>query len=152
MRREVESLGTELLEPLPRLEKGQALLLRLAEPLEAYVFGLGPRWVRHVRHWHKYAEAHLPWEKAFRFRGPSGPTGAVADNLLEFRRELLRCDPLVASHHLANADFSRWIDGVLQDDRLASIVRAIEERFDSNRSIEGLRREIIEAVENRYLT
>ncbi len=151
MRSEVESLGTELMEPLPRLEKGQALLLRLAEPLEAHVFGLGPRWVRHVRHWHKYAEAHLPWEKAFRFRGPSGPTGAVADNLLEFRRELLRCDHLVASHHLANADFSRWIDGVLQDDRLASIVRAIEERFDSNRSIEGLRREIIEAVENRYL-
>jgi len=82
---------------------------------------------------------------------PFWADGAVADNLLEFRRELLRCDHLVASHHLANADFSRWIDGVLQDGRLASIVRAIEERFDSNRSIEGLRREIIEAVENRYL-
>jgi hypothetical protein len=152
MRSEIESLGSALAEPLPRLTKGQALLLRLAEPSEAFVFDLGPRWVRHVRHWHKYAEAHLPWEKAFRFRGPSGPTGAVADNLLEFRRELLRSDSLVVSHHLANADFSRWIEGVLQDEKLAGIVKAVEERFDHSRSIEGLRREIIEAVENRYLT
>ena len=152
MRGEIESLASSLAEPLPHLKKGQALLLRLAEPSEAHVFDLGPRWVRHVRHWHKYAEAHLPWEKAFRFRGPSGPTGAVADNLLEFRRELLRADPLVVSHHLANADFSRWVDGVLQDEKLAGIVLAVEERFDHDRSIEGLRREIIEAVENRYLT
>jgi len=149
---EVESLGADLSAPLPSLQKGQGLLLRLEGKPEAHVFGLGPRWVRHVRHWHKYAEAHLPWEKAFRFHGPSGPTGAVADNLLEFRRELLRCDAQVVSHHLVNGDFPRWIRGVLQDDRLADIVGDVEERFDRNRSIEGLRREIIEAVENRYLT
>jgi len=150
-RSEIESLGTDLLEPLPRLRKAQALLLRLGEAPEAQVFELGPRWVRHVRHWHKYAEAHLPWEKAFRFRGPSGLTGAVADNLLEFRRELIRCDPLVVAHHLGHGDFARWIHGVLQDEALASMVRGIEERWDLDRPIEGLRREIIEAIENRYL-
>ncbi|MGB5695988.1 MAG: HAD hydrolase family protein [Polyangiales bacterium] len=152
IRTELGGLGAKLAEPLPSLRQGQGLLLRLGARPEAHVFGLGPRWVRHVRHWHKYAEAHLPWEKSFRFHGPFGPTGAVADNLLEFRRELLRCDTQVVSHHLVNGDFSRWIRGVLRDDRLADIVGGVEERFNRNRSIEGLRREIIEAVENRYLT
>lgn len=152
IRSEVESLGVELSEPLPSVRKGQGLLLRLGRDPEAHVFGLGPRWVRHVRHWHKYAEAYLPWERAFRFHSFSGPTGAVANNLLEFRRELLRCDPKVVSHHLVNGDFSRWIRGVLDDDRLSGIVRDIEERSERDRSIESLRREIIEAVENRYLT
>jgi hypothetical protein len=144
-------LGAQLGEPLMRLKKGQGLLVRLGEDLEMHVFDLGPRWVRHVRHWHKYAEAHLPWEKVFRFRAFSGPTGAAADNLLEFRRELLRCDPNVVAHHLAHGDFSRWIGGVLQDDELASTIQRIEVSFDRERSVESPRREIIEAIENRYL-
>jgi len=144
-------LDTRVLEPLPTLHKGQGLLVHLGSDREPQVFDLGSRWVRHVRHWHKYAEAHLPWEKAFRFRAFSGPTGAVADNLLEFRRELLRCDAQVLLHHLANGDFSRWIDRVLGDDRLARDVREVEGRFDRERSLENPRQEIAEAIENRYL-
>ncbi|MGB8330310.1 MAG: HAD-IIB family hydrolase [Polyangiales bacterium] len=144
-------LGARASGPLPTLDKGQGLLVHLGNLLEPQVFDLGSRWLRHVRHWHKYAEAHLPWEKAFRFARLEGPTGAVADNLLEFRRELLRCDPQVVLHHLANRDFSRWIDGVLGDQRLAQAVREVEETFDRERSLENPRQEIAEAIENRYL-
>lgn len=148
----VQSLvGARISEPFSEIRKGEALLVRLGGDLDTSVFELGSRWVRHVRHWNTYAGVHFPWEEAFRFRTFFGPTGAVADNLLEFRRELLRCDPNVVLHHVANRDFSRWIERVVGDDKLARAIQEIEEGFDSERSIESLRREIIEAIENRYL-
>jgi hypothetical protein len=52
---------------------------------------------------------------------------------------------------LSHGDFARWIHGVLQDEALASTVRGVEERWDLGRPIDGPRREIIEAIENRYL-
>jgi len=50
-------LGTRVLAPLPTLHKGQGLLVHLGNDREPQVFDLGSRWVRHVRHWHKHAEA-----------------------------------------------------------------------------------------------
>ena len=144
-------VGATVSEPFPEIRKGEALLVRLGADLDTSVFELGSRWSRHVRHWNTYAGVHFPWEKAFRFRTFFGPTGAIADNLLEFRRELLRCDPNVVLHHVANRDFSRWIERVVSDDKLGRAVQEIEKDFDSERSIESLRREIIEAIENRYL-
>jgi hydroxymethylpyrimidine pyrophosphatase-like HAD family hydrolase len=136
---------------LGALEIGQALLVRLGHSPELRVLDLGRRWVRHVRHWHKYASSQLPEPRRFYFREPFAPTGAVAGNLAEFHRELLICSASVVEHHLSQRDFSRWLERVVQDSQLAADFRAIEQRAQSGVPTEALRRELLGAIEARYL-
>lgn len=132
---------------------GQGLLMRLAEPTEIQCVTFSPRWVSHVRHWHKYASARLPADRCFYFRGPAGLTGAVAANMEEFHREL-RCVALAAvRHHSGGGDFSRWVTNVLQDQRLARALRVGEQRLcvaSSEAEAEAARAELIKAIETRY--
>lgn len=139
------------LDALPSPERGEGLLVALGTEVHASVFKLGARGVMHVRHWHKYAESRLPPEKLFLFRTVHGPTGAKAHNLFAFRRELLSCDPEVVWHHLANGDFSRWMESVLRDEELANMARETEQSLVGPGSLEGARRQLIEAIEDRYL-
>jgi hypothetical protein len=133
------------------LEFGQALLARVGRQPELQVLNLGRRWARHVRHWHKYVSSHLPEPLRFYFRNPFALTGAVAANLSEFHRELLLCGADVVEHHLAQRDFSAWLERVVQDSQLAADVRSIEGRSGSTIPTEVLRHELLEAIEARYL-
>jgi HAD superfamily hydrolase (TIGR01484 family) len=146
--------------PLPLLTKyvdgvrsGQGLLMRISEPAEIQCVAFSPRWVSHVRHWHKYASAQLPARQRFYFRGPAGLTGAVAANMEQFHREL-RCTALATvRHHCGGGDFSRWVADVLQDERLASALRLGEQRLceaSSEAQAEAARAELIAAIETRY--
>jgi hydroxymethylpyrimidine pyrophosphatase-like HAD family hydrolase len=141
----------DVLPLLGSLELGQALLARLGREPELHLLSLGPRWVRHVRHWHKYGYAHLPAPRRFYVRGPRGPTGAVAGNLAELHRELVLCGPEVIEHHVRGGDFSRWIGDVIQDEQLADETRAIETRALAGAPIEDVRRALVAAIEARYL-
>lgn len=136
---------------------GQGLLIRLSEPQEIQIqcVSFSPRWVSHVRHWHKYASARLPAARCFYFRGPTGLTGAVAANMEEFHRAL-RCAPLASvRHHSKGGDFSRWVADVIQDDRLACALRLGERRLclaSSGTEAEAARSELMAAIETRYTT
>ena len=133
---------------------GQAVLMRLGAPPELRVFSLAPRWVAHVRHWHKYAGSQLPPARRFYFRNRHGLSGAVVANLAEFHHEIRRCGEEVLRHHAGGSDFSRWIQDVIQDSTLAGRARSLEARLRSTRSadVEALRSALLEAIETRYLT
>lgn len=131
--------------------EGQALLARLGDSPRVELFKLGRRFVQHVRHWHKYADAHLPPSNMFRFRNYFGLSGARADNLATFRRELLLCDATVLEHHVAHNDFSNWLTHAIHDEKLASTARELEERSRADGTFEGLRHALVEAIEIRYL-
>ncbi|MCK6554976.1 HAD hydrolase family protein [Candidatus Binatia bacterium] len=145
------SLGKEL----HGVGLGEAILVRVGAepPIERLRFA--PRWVAHVRHWHKYSSAQLPAEGRFYFRGPAGLTGAAAGNMEEFHREVRRATAGTLQHHAAFGDFSRWVTEVIQDRVLAGAVRRSEARISSARSSrerEAGRRELLAAVEQRYET
>jgi hypothetical protein len=130
--------------------QGRALLVRLADPAEVYPLILGRRAVNHVRHWHKYARFRLPPARRFYF----WDSGGVAGNLEEFHSELRLCDGRVLGHHARHRDFSSWIQDVMNDTELAADARAIEGRLasaDSSGAVEDLRRELLKAIEDRYL-
>ena len=141
----------DALDRLPAPQEGQALLVHLDDSLRAELFTLGRRFVQHVRHWHKYADSHLPPDSMFRFRNDLGLTGARADNLATFRRELLLCGPAVLEHHAAHNDFSNWLANAIHDEKLASSARELEERSLTDGTFEALRHALVEAIEIRYL-
>jgi hydroxymethylpyrimidine pyrophosphatase-like HAD family hydrolase len=135
----------------PRIGRGQGLLMRPGSDAPAEVVDFGARMLKHVRHWHKYTQAHLPPDRTFRFRTVFGLTGAVASNIEELRRELLRCDRGVIEHHAPHHDFSSWLKDSIQDEDLARALHEIEEQHEKGASPERLRRELVEAIEARYL-
>ena len=139
------------LDRLPEPQEGQALLVRLGDSPQVELFKLGRRFIQHVRHWHKYADAHLPPRDMFQFRNYFGLTGARAGNLATFRRELLLCDSTVLEHHAAHNDFSNWLEHAIHDETLASTARGLEGQSRADGTFEGLRHALVEAIEIRYL-
>ncbi len=133
------------------LEFGQALLVRLGAKPDFRILELGKRWVSHVRHWHKYTSSQLPEDHRFVFRTAFAVTGATAGNLSEFHGELAICPPEAIEHHLFCRDFSRWTEQAIQDFQLAEDFRSIEKRSGSSTPTELLRRDLLEAIEARYL-
>ncbi|NNE19280.1 MAG: hypothetical protein HKN10_12470 [Myxococcales bacterium] len=136
--------------PSPKM--GQALLMRRGDPDAIAILTVGKRLIEHVRHWHKYASSHLPSAEVFRFRSFFGQTGAQADNLAAFRRELLLSDPRALHHHASHGEFSQWLQRSIRDETLARIARELEEQSVRDQGFERLRRELVEAIEDRYLT
>lgn len=132
---------------------GEALLVRLAPTPTVERLRFAPRWVSHVRHWHKYARGQLPVERRFYFRAPHGLTGAVSGNMAEFHHEARRADLDTIRQHAAGGDFSRWMGEVLQDQPLAAAVRRSEQRIRgaaSDTEAEAGRQEMLAAIERRY--
>ncbi|MEM7434245.1 MAG: HAD-IIB family hydrolase [Myxococcota bacterium] len=128
---------------------GTAALVRLEPTRSTVVFDIGSRFVRHVRHWHKYVRSGLSRGDRFCFRTHGGPTGAHAENVTSFRRELLHCDPGVLEHHIAHHDFSKWLGAAIGDSTLASTIYELEERGRATPP-EELRHRLLKAIEDRY--
>jgi HAD superfamily hydrolase (TIGR01484 family) len=151
---EQTAMPCEALEPhLDDVEFGEALLVRVGPQPDVRRLALGPRWVRHVRHWHKYVSARLPPERRFYFRSGQGATGAEAGNLEELHRELRRAAVDTLRHHALRGDLSRWLDEVIRDELLASAFRTVERRLREGspaREIERGRSELLAALEARY--
>lgn len=135
-----------------RLSGSEAVLVRREAPHELIAFRPAGRRTSHVRHWHKYFDSDLTWDRRFHFRrGPGQTTGSVSANLHGFYQALRSCDPAVVAHHAAHRDFSRWIAGVFQDDVLAEQFRAVEATAGENRDPEATRHGLLVALETRYL-
>lgn len=116
-------------------------------------FSVGARRTEHRRHWHKYAAAALPPERAFEFRRPDGRVTDRATDLVAFVGGLESAAPDVLAHHLRHGDFSRWMTGALQDRGLSAAVAAVERELLVRQAAEVLRARdaIVAAVESRYL-
>jgi hydroxymethylpyrimidine pyrophosphatase-like HAD family hydrolase len=134
------------------LDGAAAVLVRRSAPHLLVPFTPGSRRTSHVRHWHSYTDSTHDWHRRFFFhRGEHAPTGAVAANLVQFHHELTHCAPAVVFHHVGNADFSRWVDGVLRDSVLASRFRRVERAHPGEADVEAARTELLTALEERYL-
>jgi hypothetical protein len=150
----VAEIAPAALDPqLTGIGLGHAVLVRPGTPPAVRIFSLAPRWVAHVRHWHKYAGSRLPPGERFHFRNRHRATGAIVANLAEFHHELRRCGEDVLRHHAGGADFSRWILDTIQDSTLAESVRPVERRLRDAPAadVASLRSELLEAIEKRYL-
>lgn len=143
----------QVLPLLADLQAGEALLVRCSHPAAVERVTFAPRWVPHVRHWHKYASAHLPVPRRFYFRSPAGLTGAVAGNMEEFHHELRCASADTILQHARGGDFSRWARDVLKDLALATAFELSEQRLRAAREpgeLEAARRELLTAIERRY--
>jgi hypothetical protein len=106
----------------------------------------------HLRHWHKYQSAELPYHQRFFFRRRDRLTGAVAASMADFHHEIGRADPEVLRHHARNRDFSRWTNEVIRDHELAGRLRLAEESLTGNggAATEAGRRLLLEVIETHY--
>ena len=106
----------------------------------------------HLRHWHKYQSAELPYHQRFLFRRTDRLTGAVAASMADFHHEIGRAAPEVLRHHAQNRDFSRWTNEVIRDHELAGRLRLAEESLTGNGAVatETGRRLLLEVIETHY--
>jgi hypothetical protein len=100
------------------------------------------------RHSRKYAEAELPEDRSFYFRGPDHKLNLRAQNLKLFVQIGGGIDDATWLYHLRGHDYSRWIRTALKDDSLAAEIAKIES--ESRDSAEQSRIQIFGAIERRY--
>jgi hypothetical protein len=131
---------------------GQAVLVSREQPGTGLVFSVGPRETAHMRHWHKYSDGQLSAGRRFYFRqNRDTPTGTSAASIGELERELRYGDDAIVAHHSQQADFSRWVAGVLGDPPLAAAIAEVEDHVRSGTaSAADGRRRLISAIHDRY--
>jgi hypothetical protein len=100
------------------------------------------------RHRRKYAEAELPEDRSFYFRGPDAKLNLRAQNLKLFIQIAAGIDDATWLHHLHRQDYSRWIRKALKDESLANEVAKIE--TECRDSVDQTRTQISNAIERRY--
>lgn len=71
----------------------------------------------------------------------------------EFGAALCRLTPQALEFHLERGDFSRWLERVINDDKLAAEVASWEDELAAHRAVEveRVRQQLIRAVRDRYL-
>jgi hydroxymethylpyrimidine pyrophosphatase-like HAD family hydrolase len=163
---ESDPLEAEAIRGLCRLEPGatvardefqnlalnEVALLPGAEESGGHIrrFQLAPRLTAHVRHQTKYLDMPVTEGQAFVFhvRGRPGPRARTLKAFIGLLATL-PADEIAA--HLARHDFSRWIEDVFRDGRLAAHVRDVEDRTDGEEARASLDA-IAQAVRARYET
>ncbi len=146
--RNVEPEWTTLLATLPVSE---AALLPGAKEAEGRLrrFTLLPRLTPHVRHRTKYFDVQLAGGQEFVFTDNGKTIGPPARSLKEFV-SLLASTPVESlAEHARRGDFSRWIANVFHDNRLASDVRKIEQRYRIGH-LRDVRRPMATLIQERY--
>ena len=116
-------------------------------------FTVAGRRTMHVRHRHKYADVSLPRERRFYFRPIEGQVVGAAGSMGDFCTAVGHLDPRSLQYHLERGDFSRWLDDTIADKELAAQVAVWEDELPAHRAadLERIRRELVHAVEQRYL-
>ena len=125
---------------------------RLLDRRTVRAFVADQRTSLHLRHWHKYRTAELPYHRRFFFRRTDRPTGAVAASMADFHHEIARAEPDVLLHHARNRDFSRWTSDVIRDHELAAGLRKAEAALatDGDSAAEEGRRVLLRLIEAHY--
>jgi hydroxymethylpyrimidine pyrophosphatase-like HAD family hydrolase len=112
---------------LATLQPSEAALLPTVDEAGGIVrrFVVAQRLTSHVRHRQKYLDVPIGDAQAFVFGEGTRPRPR-ARTLREFLHLLATVDGAVVRGHLDRQDFSRWIEHVFRDGRLAARVRALE--------------------------
>jgi HAD superfamily hydrolase (TIGR01484 family) len=97
------------------------------------------------RHRRKYAQGDVQ-EKAFFFRGPDDRLNLKAQNLVVFAQIAEGVDDETWLWHLGRGDYERWFRDVIKDEALGEVA----ERVGHDPNAETSRREILDAVSERY--
>ena len=116
-------------------------------------FTAAVRRTHHARHRRKYVNTELAQHQRFYFHPVEGGTPAPsAANLTEFVSQLAGVDRETLDYHLARGDFSRWINGTLQDVKLARHVAVIEHDARAAQALnaEHARQRLADAISARY--
>lgn len=121
----------EWMNALGGLADDEAALLPGVEEAEGRLrrFRLLPRLTPHVRHKTKYLDVELPGGQEFVFTDDGKPIGPSARSLKQFVLALANLPATSIDGHARRGDFSRWIEGVFHDHRLASDIRKVEQRY-----------------------
>ena len=111
-------------------------------------FTLLPRLTPHVRHKTKYFDVQLAGGE-FVFTDHGKAVGPPARSLKQFLALLASTPVASVSEHARRGDFSRWIANVFHDNRLASDVRKIEQRYRLGH-LEDVRESMSQLIQERY--
>lgn len=136
---------------LAGLDIDDAALLPGAEEAEGELrrFKLFPRLTPHVRHRTKYFDVQLAGGQEFVFTENGKAIGPPARSLKQFV-SLLDSEPTKSlGEHARRGDFSQWIAHVFHDNRLASDVRKIEQRYRLGH-LDDVRQEVAKLIQERY--
>ena len=125
---------------LPGIEEAEGKLRR---------FRLLPRLTPHVRHKTKYLDVQLDEGQEFVFTDNGKAIGPPARSLKQFILSLANTPATSLDGHARRGDFSRWIADVFHDDRLASDVRKIEQRYRLGH-LEDVRQSMARLIQDRY--
>ena len=71
----------------------------------------------------------VPPEKAFSFSSHERPVGYAAHSLQELASMLEFVPDDVIRYHVERGDFSRWVDQVIGDGKLAGKIRSVSDRI-----------------------
>ncbi|HXJ87804.1 MAG TPA: HAD hydrolase family protein [Candidatus Binatia bacterium] len=136
---------------LGKLRTNEAALLPGAEEAEGKLrrFTLLPRLTLHVRHRAKYFDVQLAGGQEFVFTDHGKTIGPPARSLKELVRLLVSIPVAALEEHARRGDFSRWIANVFHDNRLASDVRKIEQRYRLG-LLDDVRPEMAKLIQERY--
>jgi hydroxymethylpyrimidine pyrophosphatase-like HAD family hydrolase len=125
---------------LPSIEAAEGKLKR---------FRLLPRLTPHVRHKTKYIDVQLVGGQEFVFTDNGRTIGPPARSLKQFVLSLANTPATSLGEHARRGDFSRWIEGVFHDHRLASDVRKIEQRYRLGH-LDDVRQSLARLIQDRY--
>jgi hydroxymethylpyrimidine pyrophosphatase-like HAD family hydrolase len=136
---------------LARLRSGQAVALPITEEAggDLRLFTMAPRLTPHVRHREKYVDVPVTEHRAFIFAANGQPAPRRARTLREFVSVLEHAPASRLDGYVRRGDFSRWIGDVFGDHALATELKALEDRYRSDLSIEILP-EIAATIRERY--
>ena len=112
-------------------------------------FTLLPRLTPHVRHRAKYFDVQLAGGQEFVFTENGKAIGPPARSLKEFVFLLASTPVISLGEHARRGDFSRWIADVIHDNRLASDVRKIEQRYRLGH-LDDVRQSMATLIQGRY--
>ena len=125
---------------LPGIQEAEGKLRR---------FRLLPRLTPHVRHKTKYFDVQLAGGQEFVFTDNGKTIGPPAQSLKQLVSLLASAPATSLDGHARRGDFSRWIEGVFHDHRLASDVRKIEQRYRLGH-LDDVRQSVARLIQERY--
>ena len=140
------------IETFQELSLSEAALLPGAEESHGRLqrFQIAPRLTSHVRHRAKYLDMPVAESQAFVFTH-NGQAGALALSLKDLVALLSRVPEDQLAAHLQRHDFSHWLGNVFRDSPLATHVKVIEDRADTERA-RDVAADIAQAIRARYET
>jgi HAD superfamily hydrolase (TIGR01484 family) len=143
--------GTRLKVNQPGLDGGEGekvVVWLFAEAPTPQQISIKPAKQELRRHKRKYAAGELGEDKSFYFRGPQRKLNLRAQNMNIFTQLAEGIDDETWKHHLAAADYSRWLRESVKDQSIADEVEAIER--EKGLSAADSRTRIVEAIRKHY--